>query len=334
MSLPAQVRKQSEAIAKHYEDVNTDGDDRDAVDATGVDDSGADQADSGADESQQPDLTEQQGGAPKEEQTFEQRYRTLQGMYNADTARLRGENQQLSQRLSQLEQLVSTLSQTPSAPQGDPDQKFVTQQDVEEYGDSVDLMRRVTREETLAYQREIAELRDTMRKMQASVLPRVEQVAQAQSKNAEQQFWGELGRLVPDWRDVNADPDFHSWLLEVDPMSGMPRQTFLDNAQRSYDAQRVAQFFSTWSRMNGGAAARNTQSASQDQLERQVAPGRSRSGSAPTGSGKAKSYSPQDIAKFYTDVRQGRFKGRDDERARLERDIFAAQREGRIVANG
>jgi hypothetical protein len=31
-------------------------------------------------------------------------------------------------------------------------------------------------------------------------------------------------------------------------------------------------------------------------------------------------------------VRKGKYKGREDERAKIERDIFAAQRDGRIVA--
>jgi hypothetical protein len=67
-------------------------------------------------------------------------------------------------------------------------------------------------------------------------------------------------------------------------------------------------------------------------LERQVSPGKPRSGSTPTGS-SAKVYSPDDIKKFFEDVRKGKYKGREAERDRLERDIFAAQRDNRIVAN-
>jgi hypothetical protein len=44
-------------------------------------------------------------------------------------------------------------------------------------------------------------------------------------------------------------------------------------------------------------------------------------------------YSPKDIEKFFVDVRQGKYKGREAERDKIERDIFAAQRENRIVAN-
>jgi len=63
-----------------------------------------------------------------------------------------------------------------------------------------------------------------------------------------------------------------------------------------------------------------------------VAPGRSRNTGAPSNS-NARTYSPVDIQKFFNDVRSGKYKGREQERDRIERDIFAAQRDGRIVAN-
>ena len=326
MAMPAQVRKQSEAVAKLYEELNTD-----SVTevAEGEEVVQPEEADSETEEAPASQPTEHGQKDNQTQETAEQRYRTLQGMYNADTARLRAENQQLSTRLTQIEQLMSTLSAQPTT-QIDSGQKFVTEQDVEDYGDSVDLMRRVTREETLAQAKEIEELRGTLRQLQTSVLPRVEQVVQNQAHSAEQSFWAELGRLVPDWRDINADQGFHSWLLEVDPLSGLTRQTFLDNAQRSQDARRVAQFFETWQGQAGQSVAQTTRHAAASQLEKQVSPGKGRSGSTPSGS-PGKTYNPEAIAQFYADVRQGRFKGKDEERARIERDIFAAQREGRIT---
>lgn len=328
MALPAQVRKQSEAVAKLYEEINAET----AADAPeGGESSQPNAADSVENEAPQSAPAEQGQKDNQSQETVEQRYRTLQGMYNADTARLRADNQQLSSRLTQMEQLISSLSSQPTV-QMNTDQKYVTEQDVEDYGDSVDLMRRVTREETAAAQREIAELKQTIRQLQASVLPRVEQVAQHQAQSAEQSFWAELGRVVPNWREINADQGFHSWLLEVDPLSGLTRQTFLDNAQRSQDVRRVAQFFEAWQGQAGQSVAQTTRHVNTNQLEKQVSPGKGRSGGTPSGQ-QSKTYTPEDIAEFYSSVRQGRFKGRDEERARIERDIFAAQREGRI-ANG
>ena len=83
-------------------------------------------------------------------------------------------------------------------------------------------------------------------------------------------------------------------------------------------------------RANGKPSAQSTRPSPNPQLQKQVAPGRSRSGSAPN-SGEPATYTPADITQFFTDVRKGKYKGREDERGRIERDIFAAQAEGRIV---
>jgi len=339
VTIPEQVRRQSEAIAKMYEEGNTDA----AAPATGeaagvseVQDTQADSAENNAPESASNEQrrSDTTGGAA--ELTFEQRYRTLQGMYNADTGRLRADNQQLNTRLSQLEQLLSTLSSQPMPMAAtSAAERLVTDKDVEEYGDSIEVMRRVTKEEVSTANRRIAELEHMIRQMQTSVLPRVEQVAQRQAATAEQTFWSDLTTAVPQWRDINADQKFHSWLLEVDPLTGLTRQTYLEDAQRSLDVQRIASIFFAWQGLSGHSVAQPPRAAQATELGRQVSPGRGRSsGGAPAASDNGKTYSSKDIAKFFDDVRKGAYKGRETERDRIERDIFAAQRENRIVANG
>jgi hypothetical protein len=97
------------------------------------------------------------------------------------------------------------------------------------------------------------------------------------------------------------------------------------------DARRVANFFAAWKGTTGGQDARiQRESQPASELERQVAPGKGRSGGAKP-QGEAKSYTSEDIKKFFSDVQKGKYKGREAERDRIERDIFAAQREGRIV---
>jgi hypothetical protein len=334
MAIPEQIRKQSEAVTRFYEGLNAETEAPAAGEA--VSEATSDEApvaDSATSVAPDPTPDEQRRTEPTPD-TAEQRYRTLQGMYNADTARLRTENQQLSARLSQLEQLLASMSAQPALQQQQTTQyeKLITDKDVEEYGDSIDVMRRVSREETLAAQRKIAELEQLVRNMQTSVLPRVEQVAQRQAVTAEQSFWSDLTNVVPNWREVNSDPGFHSWLLEIDPLTGLSRQTYLDDAQRNLDVSRVASFFRTWQGVGGQSIAQSPRNAAASQLEKQVAPGRGRSNGAPTPE-QPKTYTNADIAKFFDDVRKGAFKGREAERDRIERDIFAAQRENRIVVN-
>jgi len=327
MAIPAQIRKQSEAVAKLYEDLNSESVEQ--AESANVQAESADRADDNA-----PESAPAEQGRPdtaKEEQTYEQRWRSLQGMYNADTARLRAENNQMNQRVSQLEQLISSLS----APQQNTAQvaaaKLVTDKDLEDYGDSIDVMRRAAREEVSATQQELADLRRLVTQLQTNVVPKVDSVVQRQALNAEQVFWSELSAEVPDWREINAEQDFHSWLLEIDPLSGRTRQTFLDDAQGQLDSRRVAGFFKTWQAMNGTSVAQQTRSVAATQLEKQIAPGRGRTAAGTTSGNTAKTYARGEVAKFFDDVRKGLYKGREQERDRIERDIFAAQREGRIT---
>lgn len=263
-------------------------------------------------------------------ETLEQKYRTLQGKYNAEVPRLHAENKSLANRLTSLEQLLASAPPPPAAPTTTP-QKLITDKDIEDYGDSVDLMRRVSREEDFAVQAKIDELTSLVRQLQSNVVPRLDQVTTRQAQTDEQQFWSELAAAVPNWQATNNDADFQSWLLEVDPLTGITRQTYLDDAQRNLDVQRVIKFFTLWSGISGAPPARTAKPSAASELEAQVAPGRSRSTSAPNST-RGRTYTPLDIKAFFADVTAGKYRGREAERNTLEHDIFAAQREGRIVA--
>jgi hypothetical protein len=53
----------------------------------------------------------------------------------------------------------------------------------------------------------------------------------------------ELDANVPDWRAINADERFHSWLLQPDPYSGIIRDRLLKDAAAAASAQRVIRIF-------------------------------------------------------------------------------------------
>jgi hypothetical protein len=237
-----------------------------------------------------------------------------------------------------MEQLLASLSaqQSASAAASTPQQApvLVTEKDVEEYGESLDVMRKVSREELIPVAQRLGQIEQMLRQMQTNVVPQVQNLAHRQQMNAEQQFWADLAAAVPNFRDINGNEAFQSWLLEADPLTGISRQTYLDDAQRSLDARRVVNFFHTWLEITGQATvAQSPGRQTSSELEKQVTPGRSRGSGNPASTNKAKTYSPQDIEKFFNDVRSGKYKGREQERDRTERDIFAAQRENRIIAN-
>jgi len=343
MALPEQIRKQTEAVQELYKQLNTD-------DNTGTGNAPADGTvtpventgnQNQADENPTPNnaapapTNEQRPGADNvPEETVVQKYKTLQGMYNAEVPRLHQQNREMQQRVQQMEQLLASMTavQPSSAPAAA--EKLVTEQDVADYGESLDVMRKVTREELGAVAQRIAAIEAALRQMQTQVVPQVQAVAHRQQLTAEQQFWADLSAAVPNFRQINDHPDFQSWLLSVDSLTGVTRQTYLDDAQRALDASRVASFFRTWLESTGQAAvAQSTGNSPASELEKQVSPGRSRSTGTPATTNQGKTYSPADIQKFFNDVRSGKYKGREQDRSRIERDIFAAQRENRITAN-
>ena len=333
MSIPKQVQKQSEEVQELYKQINGEPEeaqaDAEATPVEAVNDvaepTTSDSVEEQAPQSEPQEQVESGDQEPKQDD-WQQKYRSLQGMYNADVPRLNAENRDLSSRVSQLEGLLSSMQepaqQTPAVAE-----KLITDDDVKEYGDSIAVMRKAAREEVA---QEIAQLRQQVGQLQG-VLPQVQQVQAQQKKSGEQTFWNTIANEVPNWNDINNDPDFQSWLLAVDPLTGINRQTYLEDAQKQLDANRVVSFLELGKETGKTNTAQVDRSAQQSQLQKQVAPGRSRNNGAKP-SGQARTYTQEDIKNFYVDVRKGKFKGRDDERGRIERDIFAAQQEGRIVA--
>jgi hypothetical protein len=323
MAVPAQVRRQAEVVSQLMADLNAE--------TTPVDSSEQAEPKAKNDNTATPAAAEPVTGNSTEED-FEHKYRTLQGLYNSHVPQLQQKAAQYENRITQLEQLLSNIQtkQPAAQPAASAPTRLVTDEDIEEFGDSLDVMRRVSREENAAYLQEIASLKETINKFQ-SVLPRVEQLSTQQAKSAEGQFWQTLTDRVPNWQDINNNQDFQSWLLEADALTGMTRQSFLEGAQSKLDAAKVAQFFTTREATRTTPAVPNPQRKPSSELERQVAPGKGKT----AGSGQPsepKTYTQSDIKKFYADVATGKYKTREEERSRIERDIFVAQNEDRIVS--
>jgi hypothetical protein len=261
--------------------------------------------------------------------TFAQRWRSLQGTYNA-VVRQAG---QQAERISQLEQLIASMQTAPavSQPQATSQQRFLSDKDETDYGsDMVDFARRAAREELAPFYGALEAVRAEVASLKG-VVPAINRVAASQAQTADERFFEALGRAVPDWQTVNANEHFLTWLLDADPMTQITRQTYLDDARRSHDVTRTINIFNAWKSLSGEQPKQVSSgpNPAQTELEKQVAPGRALS--APTvAAPQPKKYTPQDIKAFYADVMKGAYKGREAERAQIEKDIFSAQSEGRL----
>jgi hypothetical protein len=145
-----------------------------------------------------------------------------------------------------------------------------------------------------------------------------------------------LDAQVPNWRELNSNSEFLSWLNLPDAYSGAIRKELLTAAYNRSDANRVAAFFKGFI---SDEAATNPASYSQPDhvaprsnkvsLETLAAPGRAKTAAASAPAEKP-IFTRAHITEFYSDVRRGKYAGKEAEKDRIEKDIFAAQREGRI----
>lgn len=348
MSLPEQIQKQVEQaqsiIEQHYGPDNGGGDTAKlgGESPTTPETPAGENAQAAATaESVVPDSAPAPAKPPVEDEnseTYAARWRSLQGIYQATSLKA----QAAEQRAQQLEQLIATMQASPSHQNAQQPSGFLTEDDLTSYGeDLVGMARRAAKEEIREVMGAIEALRVEIGQLR-SVVPMVNRVMATQQLTAEEKFFADLGRLVPDYEQINANANFRSWLLAPDPLTMITRQTYLEDAQRSGDVGRVANIFTAWKELSGhaspagGAAAPTptpqTASATQRELLKQVVPGKTVAAVTPVTQ-QARTWSPQDIAQFYDEVRRGVYRGREQERASLEHDIFLAQREGRIARN-
>lgn len=149
-----------------------------------------------------------------------------------------------------------------------------------------------------------------------------------------------LTEQIPNWQHINSDQKFITWLQDLDIYSGQTRNTMLQQAFENNDAARVLAFFKGYLNEATATAAPSTPAtapaapAKTMPVDSLVAPGspRSTGGTAPASQGNTQIWTQAQISAFYRDVQKGAYKGRESEKAKIERDIIAAVSERRISA--
>lgn len=155
---------------------------------------------------------------------------------------MNAQKREFDARIAELTAKIATLSAPAPTPTPAPaPQARVTDQDVETYGtEMLDLIGRKAAE--------MAEqiVNDRMAKLEPQLQQtreQVDSVAQRVYVSAEQEFYGELTKVVADWETINQDPKFLNWLAQEDSFSGVQRQALLEAASAKLDHVRVATFF-------------------------------------------------------------------------------------------
>lgn len=267
--------------------------------------------------------------APSKDKQWEHRYNTLMGR-----------NEALNRRVRSLETLLASLEAATAAEKAEPEagtsaaERFLTESDIEDYGEElIDVVKRAAREEVSPYIKKIAELEQENGKLRNALGG----VSQSMAKSARDAVYESLHQHVPNWETINKDPIFLEWLGEVDVYAGKERRAMLQEAFEKNDAARVVRFFegflSERTSVDQEHHAPPTERSPQASLDQMVAPGRPRGAGNMAGAQDSKKmWTQQDVRQFYADVQRGKYKGREKDRNRIERDIIEASREGRIAA--
>jgi hypothetical protein len=266
------------------------------------------------------------------------RFLSMQGRFNSAQRTIGSMEQQMTDLGQELVRTQNMLSQAHSAPpaaqQAPPGQahnNLITDEDRANYGDElIDLARRSAMSVVAP---ELERLRDENKHLTARV-----------QSTGKRELFATMDGAVPNWRAINKDVRFISWLRLPNIYTGQLRSKILKDAVDGAEAPKVIALFRDF--LSEAAATGQQAPAAQTEqqptqqvaprepalnLETLAAPGRARPASGESQVPVDKPiYSRADIARFYEDSRKGLYAGREAVYRATEADLQAAQREGRI----
>lgn len=310
MSLPQSVQAQVAAAAQHFdrEPENPDADKAKAPEREQNPLRDAEKPDTDKPDTQSAEPPKDEPKAEPETEAkdalyWEHRFNVIRGKYDTEVPALRKEVEQLKQQLAD-------ASKAPDAPKqslpGVSDEELARYK--EEYGDDlVSLMMRLSGSQQQQPNTEIAQ--------------RLERLESEKQEDAEARFWIGLEQAVPNYQQINSEAAFLQFLSTFNPQTGKQHQQALSQAQQSLDAKGVADVFKLY--LNQAKPTQQQRQVPDEQVE----PRTTKAAPTPQAQG-GKLWTGADITQFYRDKTAGRYSA--DEAQRLEADIFAAQREGRV----
>ena len=255
------------------------------------------------------------------EEKWAHKYHTLKGMYDAEVPRL---HSQVREMQTQIQQLIADKAavEATKVEQKQVVESLITEQDKEAFGpDLIDLIERATESKVGTLREREAQLVQEIKELKGQL----GSVSERQVVSDKDRFLMGLGQQVSDWETLNVDQGFLAWLQQVDPVYGVPRQAALSNAYEVLDVNRVANIFKAYKQTLPQTPA---PSKAKQELQRQVAPTRTRSTTTPSDNVNDKIFTNQDIEQFYNDWRRGFYD--EQEAADMEKQIHTAIAEGRI----
>lgn len=267
--------------------------------------------------------------AAEDVETWKQRWRSADGMLKQQGEQWRRDKEALAQRAEQAESRADELEQRLQALELEAAQnKPVTAEDLRKYftADQIERLGEDECRELLTVQRRLAAdeaqvTRATMQKMLKEVNASTEQDKARLQRLGEDQFFAAMDTMLPNWREVDADPDFHVWLNQLDDLSGRTRRELGIEAKAALDAKRFAAIYRNFqlSRAKPAGAA-----------PKRRLPTGSVPADAPTTPADKPVVSKQEIEEYRMKVARGYYRTRPEEMQRARARILSAHAEHRL----
>ena len=272
---------------------------------------------------------------------LKQEARTWKGRYEAETPRERAGREEAEAKLAELQARVADSEKKPESTM-DP----LSEEEVDRYGE--DLLKIAARFVMPIVDARLARLEARFAEQFTDISGKVERTESHTAKSEWDKFTDALTKRMPTWKEIDSKETFGQWLDEIDPLFGEPRRKAVDSAAQNRDVERAARVFEAFVSQNGAKESRvakqdkpavpQAPTAPVDQptsptLAALAAPGNpspSQQPATPGGQPGAKVWMISEIQDFYRAKGRGEYRDRAAEADRIERDIAAAQREGRV----
>lgn len=265
----------------------------------------------------------------EDDQSWEHRYKSMKGRYDRSEAQMRA----MSDQITGLQNVIATMQSQPQEPRNEElrAERLITPEEEQDYGSEfLSVVGKKAKEE---FSPEVARLRQEIDGLKSQL----NGVGGYVQQDVRSRMEATMNERLPNWQDVNVDPEFLSWLKLPDPYSGVIRHELLKTAYERNDTPRVLNFFqgflseeAAMAPASSGPDLSSSTTAHKVPLEKFAAPGRAKTAAASGAPAEKPIFTRADIAKFYAETAARKYVGREAEKNRIEAQIFEAEREGRI----
>ena len=255
----------------------------------------------------------------KPDEDWEKRYKNLRNSRDQKLYKAKSQLAGALETVGTLQQQVADLKAL--QPALDPFKGIFTDEDKETLGDTtVDALQKATKRATEAATKPLQDQLEAERKLREK---QDERFAEQNKQEVYDIFISRVARAVPDWQDIDLNPEFKDFMSEPE-VDGLPRSEHFLSAENRGDAASVIRYMSDFKATQGKAKP--------DPLADKLTPTGESAGSTQTieDESEPEYISRAHVDKFYDDLNRGRYDGRHSEALAEEKRIDLATAEGRV----